>query len=192
MTRLLIIDNYDSFTYNLVHLIEKIFEGTIHTVRNDEVKITDVKRYHLLLFSPGPKLPKDAGKMMEIIDTYHTQKPMIGICLGMQGIVEYFGGVLELLPVPKHGQSEKMIVLNKAEVFEHCPNEFMTGRYHSWGIHLKNIQPPLIPLSIDANQWVMSIKHQSLKIYGLQYHPESILSEFGETVMKNIIQTCLA
>ena len=191
MTRLLIIDNYDSFTYNLVHLIEKIFEGTIHTVRNDEVKIADVNRYHLVLFSPGPKLPKDAGKMMEIIDTYHTQKPIIGICLGMQGIVEYFGGVLEPLPVPKHGQSEKMIVLNKAEVFEHCPNEFMTGRYHSWGIQLKNIQPPLIPLSIDAHQWVMSIKHQSLKIYGLQYHPESILSEFGETVMNNIIKACL-
>lgn len=190
MSRLLIIDNYDSFTYNLVHLIEKIFDGTIQTVRNDEVEIAEVDGYDLLLFSPGPKLPKEAGKMMEIIDTYHTKKPMIGICLGMQGIAEYFGNILEQLPEPEHGQSKKMMVLNKAEVFEHCPNEFMTGRYHSWGIQLKNIQSPLIPLSTDAQQWVMSIKHPSLKIYGLQYHPESILSEFGETVMNNIIQAC--
>jgi anthranilate synthase component 2 len=185
--KLMLIDNYDSFTFNLVHLIEVIFDGKIDVIRNDEIEVKSVANYDLIVFSPGPKLPKDAGKMMEIIHQYHSSKPMLGICLGMQGMAEYFGSKLSNLEFPEHGQSKKMKVISNHFIFKNCPDEFLVGRYHSWGIQKNDLSNQLVPLSIDEKNWVMSFVHNKYKIIGLQYHPESILSEYGKEVMENCL-----
>ncbi len=188
MQQILLLDNYDSFTYNLFHLIEKFFDGKTDVYRNDEITIPEVEKYDCIVLSPGPKLPKDAGVMMDIIHHYHTSKPIIGICLGMQGIAEYFGSTLEKLDFPEHGQSKTMKIIQYSEIFEGLPSEFNVGRYHSWGVKLHHLHETLNPLSIDENNWVMSFKHKNYEIYGLQYHPESILTEYRETVMKNLVK----
>lgn len=187
MQKLLLVDNYDSFTYNLLHLIEKVFDGTIDVYRNDEINMNDVNAYDIIVLSPGPKLPKDAGIMMNLIHHYYSQKPIIGICLGMQGLAEYFGSKLQMLPFPEHGQSKKMHILSSSEIYENCPKVFNVGRYHSWGVPLYSLNTSLLPLSIDEHNWVMSFKHSQYPIYGLQYHPESILSEYGDVVIGNIL-----
>lgn len=187
MQQILLLDNYDSFTYNLYHLLEKMFDGKIDVFRNDEISINEVERYNAIVISPGPKLPKDAGIMMDIIHHYHQLKPIVGVCLGMQGIAEYFGSKLEPLEKPEHGQSKKMRLINHSEIFANCPSEFNVGRYHSWGVKRDKLSKNLIPLGIDENNWVMAFQHKSYKICGLQYHPESILTEYREEMMKNIV-----
>jgi len=191
MKRLILIDNYDSFTFNLYHQIEKIFDGDIDVLRNDEVEIKNIKSYDIIVLSPGPKLPKDAGKMMEIIDVYFREKPIVGICLGMQGLAEYFGSPLIKLEHPEHGQSKLMKLLRSHSMFKDCPNEFNVGRYHSWGIKLEQLNKHLIPISIDEQQCVMSFQHSKYKIFGLQFHPESILTEYGDKIMENLLKICL-
>ncbi len=191
MPQLLLIDNYDSFTYNLVHLIEKVFDGEIFVARNDEIDLNMVDAYDIIVLSPGPKLPKETGVMMDMIHHYHAHKPFVGICLGMQGIAEYFGSTLSMLHFPEHGQSKKMRIIRSSEVFSSCPIEFNVGRYHSWGVQLNELSSSLVPLSVDDNQWVMSMQHAYYKIYGLQYHPESFLTEYGEIVMKNILNAVI-
>lgn len=187
MKHLLILDNYDSFTYNLYHLIEKFFDGKIAVIRNDKINISEIKNFDAIVFSPGPKLPKDAGLMMDIIHHYHTAIPMLGICLGMQAIAQYFNSTLSQLPMPVHGQSTDITVVRNDIVFLNCPKEFKIGRYHSWGVILDNLNSNLAALAIDKNNLVMACKHIQYNIYGIQYHPESILSEYGDVVISNWI-----
>lgn len=190
MEKIILIDNYDSFTYNLYHQIEKIFDGKIDVYRNDKISLEEVVDYDLIVLSPGPKLPKDAGIMMDVVCHFHRVKPIIGICLGMQAIGEFFGSSLSRMEHPEHGQSKLMYVLEKDVVFQDCPETFYVGRYHSWGIQKKDLSAHLISLSVDDNDWVMALRHKHFKIFGLQYHPESILTEYGDVVMKNILNNC--
>jgi anthranilate synthase component 2 len=190
MFRILLLDNYDSFTYNLYHQLEKISDSDITVVRNDEMDMNTVSQYDVIVLSPGPKLPKDAGCMMDIIHQYHSCKPIIGICLGMQGLAEYFGSTLQNLDIPEHGQSKKMTVWQMQPLFENCPDVFNVGRYHSWGIKKKSLGKVLIPASIDEDNWVMSFVHETYKIIGIQFHPESILTEYGDRIMENALRYC--
>ncbi|MCX7728831.1 MAG: aminodeoxychorismate/anthranilate synthase component II [Bacteroidia bacterium] len=190
MAKILLLDNYDSFTYNLYHQIEKISNADIDVIRNDEVDLMEVNKYDVFVLSPGPKLPKDAGYMMKLIDYYYMYKPIIGICLGMQGIAEYFGSELDLLNFPEHGQSKKMKVIESSPLFENCPQEFLVGRYHSWGVKKQKLSDLLLPLSIAKDNWIMSFRHIKYKIIGIQYHPESVLTEFGDEVMSNALKFC--
>lgn len=187
MQRILLLDNYDSFTHNLYHLIEKVWEGSIEVIRNDQITVEEVNDYDAIVLSPGPKLPKEAGIMMEVIHRYHACKPIVGICLGMQGIAQYFGSTLDRLPIPEHGQSKKMHVVKYSEIFKNCPSVFHVGRYHSWGVKLDKLSPDLMVLGVDEHNWVMAFQHTQYRILGIQYHPESILTEYREEMMRNIV-----
>ncbi|GIV26470.1 MAG: aminodeoxychorismate/anthranilate synthase component II [Bacteroidia bacterium] len=188
MRRLLLLDNYDSFTFNLYHYFEKYFDGKIDVIRNDEIDVESINLYDVIVLSPGPKLPKNAGKMMEVIRNYYCEKPLLGVCLGMQGIAEFFGSRLEQLGFPEHGQSKKMMVVKEDNIFKNCPLEFNVGRYHSWGVKKEYLSNELELLSIDEKNWVMSFKHKVLPIYGVQFHPESILTEYGEVIIQNFLK----
>lgn len=188
MKKLLLLDNYDSFTFNLYHYIEKYFDGKIDVIRNDEIDIESVHVYDIIVLSPGPKLPKDAGKMMRVIELYYNQKPMLGVCLGMQGIAEFFGSQLEQLEFPEHGQSKPMFVVKEDQIYQDCPKEFKVARYHSWGVKKGSLSKELILLSMDENNWVMSFRHKEFFVYGVQFHPESILTEYGERMIQNFLK----
>ncbi len=188
MKKLLLLDNYDSFTFNLYHYIEKYFDGRIDVIRNDEIDIENIHSYDVIVLSPGPKLPKDAGKMMRVIGLYYNQKPMLGVCLGMQGIAEFFGSQLEQLDFPEHGQSRPMFVVKEDQIYQDCPREFKVARYHSWGVKKESLSKELILLSMDENNWVMSFKHKEFFVYGVQFHPESILTEYGEKIIQNFLK----
>lgn len=190
MKKIVLIDNYDSFTYNLFHQIEKVSDAYITVVRNDEIQLNEIKNFDVIVLSPGPKLPEDAGNMLDVIDAYYREKPIIGICLGMQGIAGFFGSPLTNLPAPVHGQSKKMKIIEPFPLYQECPEELYVGRYHSWGVQRDNMPSPLIVLSIDENNWVMSFLHKEYPVIGIQFHPESILTEYGDTIMRNALRYC--
>jgi anthranilate synthase component 2 len=183
--KLLILDNYDSFTYNLVHLIEKVSEIPFDVIRNDKISLTEINQYQKILLSPGPGLPKEAGIMPELLKTYTTQKSILGVCLGMQAIGEHFGGKLENLQEVCHGQSKPIFIKDNDSLFKHCPESFKVGRYHSWVLSNHSFPSELRVTSVDENGNIMSIAHRTLNIKGVQFHPESILSEYGEQIIKN-------
>jgi anthranilate synthase component 2 len=183
--KLLVLDNYDSFTYNLVHLIEKVSDISFDVIRNDKISIEEVSQYNKILLSPGPGLPKDAGIMTELLMHYKATKSILGICLGMQAIGESYGASLENLNTVVHGQATPINILNNDLLFKDCPSQFYVGRYHSWVINSLNLSDSLIVTSVDREGYIMSIKHKYDDIRGVQFHPESILSEYGETIIKN-------
>ncbi len=189
MRKLLLLDNYDSFTFNLYHYFEKYFDGLIDVIRNDEIDIESVNYYDIIVLSPGPRLPKDAGQMRRVIEMYYNQKPILGVCLGMQGIAEFFGSQLEQLDFPEHGQSKPMFVVKEDKIYQDCPKKFNVARYHSWGVQKQHLSSELLVLSTDEKDWIMSFKHSQLPIYGLQFHPESILTEYGEKIIQNFLKT---
>ncbi len=182
---LIIIDNYDSFTFNLYHLVEKLYSESPEVKRNNEISLEEINKYDKIILSPGPGLPKDAGIMPQVIEAYKTTKPILGICLGMQAIGENFNCALENLTEVVHGQSRKIKVDTSSFLFEHCPAEFTVGRYHSWVISKNNFNKELKVIAEDEQNNIMAIEHKELKMCGVQFHPESILSEYGEQIIKN-------
>ncbi len=187
--RLLILDNYDSFTYNLLHLVEQA-EGVQVTVkRNDEIGLEEVENYERILLSPGPGLPVDAGVMMDLIKRYGSTKNILGVCLGHQAIAESFGGKLMNLQRPSHGEAKATIVVDEEEgLYRGIPKTFQTGRYHSWAVEEKTLPSCLIVTAVDEVGVIMSFRHQELPIKGIQYHPESILSEYGKQIICNWLE----
>jgi anthranilate synthase component 2 len=183
--RLLILDNYDSFTYNLVHLVEKVCEISFDVCRNDEIKPADVAQYSKIILSPGPGLPRDAGIMPELLKLYSSSKSILGVCLGMQAIGEAFGSKLRNLETVSHGIASPVTIQSEDILFEKCPKQFNVGRYHSWVIDRHKISNDLIVTATDEQGNVMAIKHKSLDIRGVQFHPESILSEYGEQIISS-------
>ena len=182
--KILLLDNYDSFTYNLFHYLEDLHQE-VEVLRNDKLTIQEVDQYHAIVFSPGPGLPKDAGLMPEIIETYKNKKAMLGICLGMQAICEAEGSELYNLSQVYHGVSSNCQLLAKDVIFESIPAEFEVWRYHSWAV------PEPLPQSLQAlaratdDQALMAVKHKDLPIWGFQYHPESILTPNGKKMLQN-------
>lgn len=184
MKRILVIDNYDSFTYNLVHLLVKYAKVTV--VKNDEVNLDEVKEYDKFLFSPGPGIPEEAGQMIEVIKQFATNKPMLGICLGHQAIGEVFGGQLKNLSKVYHGVSTPVnIIAPQHYLFSAIPQRYQVGRYHSWVVDEKNFPDELSVIATDDSGMVMALAHKKYDISGVQFHPESIMTEYGDQLIAN-------
>lgn len=183
--RLLVLDNYDSFTYNLVHLVEKVSDLPFDVIRNDQLSLRSVAAYSKILLSPGPGLPSEAGIMPGLLRTYAAGKSILGVCLGLQAIGEAFGSPLRNLPVVFHGLSTPVTLTNPDPLFNNCPRTFRAGRYHSWVIDESRISSELIVTAVDEQQHIMALRHREYDVKGVQFHPESILSEYGETIIKN-------
>lgn len=183
--KVLLIDNFDSFTFNLFHYLEA--EGAVVTVlRNNEIEIDSIPKFDKIVFSPGPGLPAQAGKMLEVIEKFHTSIPMLGVCLGMQALGEFFGGKLYNLTEVKHGKSERCEVIIESKLFEKIPTSFQVGLYHSWAVDLNPISS-LKAVAYSENQVLMALEHVSLPIFGVQFHPESILTEHGKQLIRNFL-----
>ena len=183
--RLLVLDNYDSFTYNLVHLIEKVSDIPFDVLKNDQISLNEVNRYTKILLSPGPGLPSEAGIMPELLKTYAETKSILGVCLGLQAIGEAFGCPLKNLQTVVHGMATPVTITGQDLLFKNYPKVFNAGRYHSWVIDEKKINDSLIVTAVDEQGFIMAAKHKSYDVRGVQFHPESILSEYGETFIKN-------
>ena len=183
--KLLLLDNYDSFTYNLVHLIEKVSDIEIEVFRNDEISIDEIEKYDKILLSPGPGLPKDAGIMPELLKRYSPTKSILGVCLGLQAIGESFGANLMNLDTVFHGLATPITVNVEDIIFNNCPKTFTVGRYHSWVVDTHFFPENLQITATDENGNIMALKHKIYDVRGVQFHPESILSEYGEILIKN-------
>lgn len=187
--KLLVLDNYDSFTYNLVHLIEKVSDISFDVFRNDKISLDAINAYDKILLSPGPGLPKDAGIMPELIKHYGSSKSILGVCLGLQAIGESYGTTLKNLDTVFHGIATPITVIEEDILFKNCPTTFSVGRYHSWVINPKQLPADLKITAIDSDGNIMALKHILHDVRGVQFHPESILSEYGEILIKNWLNT---
>ena len=185
--RVLILDNYDSFTYNLFHLLEAVAEDStqIDVFQNDQIDLEAVESYDKIILSPGPGLPKDAGIMMALLEKYHKHKSILGVCLGLQGIAEFFCCKLMNLPNVFHGQSTKILIKKNDALFAGLPLSFNVGRYHSWVVDSKTMSDDFYVTAEDEQGLVMAASHKKFNVCGVQFHPESILSEFGKEIMVN-------
>lgn len=183
--KLLVLDNYDSFTYNLVHLIEKVSDIPFDVIRNDKISVTDVNAYDKILLSPGPGLPKDAGIMPEVLKQYASTKSILGVCLGLQAIGENYGATLKNLDTVFHGLATPINIINEDFIFNDCPKTYTVGRYHSWVVNNQQLPAELQITATDEAGNIMALKHKTHNVRGVQFHPESILSEYGETMIKN-------
>ena len=186
--KLLVLDNYDSFTYNLVHLIEKVSNVAFDVVRNNQIELNAIHQYDKILLSPGPGLPKDAGIMPQLIQEFGSAKSILGVCLGMQAIGEAYGGQLKNLNTVFHGLATPISIINEDSIFKNCPKTFQVGRYHSWVVDTNNLPNSLQITALDESNHIMALKHVTHDIKGVQFHPESILSEYGETMIRNWIE----
>ena len=187
--KILILDNYDSFTYNLVHMVEDITGEYPAVFRNDEIKISEIDAYDLIILSPGPGIPDEAGILKEAIKAYAGKKPIFGVCLGLQAITEVFGGSLENLDSVFHGVATTMSVIKKdAVIYKDLPAEFDAARYHSWIASKKDFPTELEITAEDEFGDIMSIQHKEYNISAVQFHPESILTPTGEKMVRNFIE----
>ena len=182
--KILVLDNYDSFTYNLVHLIEKVTDTSVDVYRHDKITLDAIEAYDRIILSPGPGLPKDAGIMPDLLARYHASKAIFGVCLGMQAIGEFYGGTLRNLKKVCHGQAIP-VLHNQTDIFKGCPPEFLTGRYHSWVVDHNTLPPQLEITATDPEGQIMALRHTRDYVSGVQFHPESVLSEYGERLFKN-------
>lgn len=187
--KILILDNYDSFTYNLVHFVEDITGEKPVVFRNDEINIDEIKNYEMLILSPGPGIPDEAGILKEAIKTYAGKIPIFGVCLGLQAITEVFGGSLKNLDQVFHGIATTMQIVNPAAlIYKNIPEKFEAGRYHSWIASKENFPSELEITSIDEFGDIMSLQHKKYQISAVQYHPESILTPLGKQILQNFIE----
>ncbi|WP_376777230.1 anthranilate synthase component II [Flavobacterium covae] len=180
-----VIDNYDSFTYNLVHYLEDL-DCAVTVYRNDEFELAELEKFDKILLSPGPGIPDEAGLLKQVIEKYAPTKSILGVCLGQQAIGEVFGGQLTNLEKVYHGVATKVKLTNPDEVlFRDLPAEFEVGRYHSWVVANEDFPAVLEVTSVDANGQIMSLKHKSYDVRGVQYHPESVLTPLGKKILEN-------
>lgn len=187
--RVLLLDNYDSFTFNLKHLIEKVSDYQVDVFKNDQIELVAIDKYQKIVLSPGPGLPKDAGIMSDLLKMYSHSKSILGVCLGMQAIAENFNSPLKNLETVYHGIATKIEINHQDKLFKNCPKSFFVGRYHSWVVDDQKISEELKVIAQDEKNLIMAIRHKRLNIYGVQFHPESILSQFGETIIHNWINS---
>ena len=186
MSKILIIDNYDSFTYNLVHLVNEI--GLQCEVwRNDKFNLDDVEDFSHIILSPGPGIPSEAGLLLDVITRYAPTKSIFGVCLGQQAIAEAFGGQLYNLSRPMHGIATPIKVTDADEkLFTGLPESFKVGRYHSWVVDQKGLPDVLTVTAIDErDNSIMALRHKQYDVRGVQFHPESVLTEYGKRMMQN-------
>ncbi len=183
--KILIFDNYDSFTYNLVHLVEAITHSKVDVYRNDEIALEKVKDYDKIILSPGPGIPSEAGLLLPLIKEYAATKSILGVCLGHQAIGEAFGGKLINLTAVFHGIATDCTVSSDAPIFKDLPPNIKVGRYHSWVISEENFPAELEITARDENNYIMALQHKSLDVTGVQFHPESVLTPDGKMILEN-------
>ena len=181
---IVIIDNYDSFTYNLVHLIASL-GANVTVLKNDNLDLVQLENFDKIVLSPGPGLPEEAGKTMDVIKTYASIKPILGVCLGHQAIALAYGASLTNLPTVCHGLSTIGLNLGNDPIFKGLPAKVTMGRYHSWVVTRESVCPPLEITALSDDGLVMGIRHKHLKLHGIQFHPESILTPEGKTIVNN-------
>lgn len=185
--KILVIDNYDSFVYNLVHYLEEL-DGEVTVKRNDKFDLEEVENYDKILLSPGPGIPDEAGLLKAVIVKYAASKPILGVCLGQQAIGEVFGGKLENLSHVFHGVATTATVISENEpLFQGIEKHFEIGRYHSWVVSKEEFPEDLEVTSVDENGQIMSLRHKVYDVCGVQFHPESVLTPVGKQIIKNWI-----
>ncbi|WP_273567730.1 anthranilate synthase component II [Maribacter halichondriae] len=183
MKKILVIDNYDSFTYNLVHYLEDL-NCEVVVKRNDQLTLAEVDAFENIVLSPGPGIPDEAGLLKEIISTYGPTKRILGVCLGQQAIGEVYGGSLVNLEEVYHGIATGIKIIKKDILFEGLPEEIEVGRYHSWVVH-PDLPEVLEATSIDENGQIMSLRHKTHDVCAVQFHPESVLTPHGKKMLEN-------
>src|SRR6185295_17246798 len=212
--KILVFDNYDSFTYNLVHLVEKILHQKVDVYRNDQIPLENVKGYEKIILSPGPGIPGEAGLLLPLIKEYASSKSILGVCLGHQAIGEAFGGKLVNLSEVYHGVATPVKIVSRESsnvkrqtsnvngksnsrltshvsqnLFEGIPEEFEAGRYHSWIVSDENFPGELEVTARDENNFIMALQHKTYDVQGVQFHPESVLTPRGEDILRNWLRT---
>jgi anthranilate synthase component 2 len=187
--KILVFDNYDSFTYNLVHLVEQITGNRVDVYRNDELPLEKVKDYDKILLSPGPGVPSEAGLLLPLIKEYAATKSILGVCLGHQAIGEAFGGTLTNLSTVYHGIATPVQQITHegkhSRLFEGLAAEFVVGRYHSWVVDQENFPSDLQITAKEEHGYIMALEHKTYDVQGVQFHPESILTPDGAIILKN-------
>ena len=189
-TKVVIIDNYDSFTYNLVHLVESIISTDVTVILNDQFELEELVAFDRIILSPGPGLPNDAGKTMEVIKHYQLTKSILGVCLGHQAIGLAFGAKLKNLETVYHGIENNIHITadertSNSSLFANISMPMLVGRYHSWVIDNKYLPDDLLVTATDDNGEIMAVKHKTLDLQGIQFHPESIMTPKGEELIRN-------
>lgn len=186
--KILIFDNYDSFTYNLLHAVKSLGYHEVDVVRNDKIDLSVVAKYDKIILSPGPGIPEEAGLLMPLIRQYAGTKSILGVCLGHQAMGEVFGAKLENIPFVFHGVQTPVNIIADDYLFDGIPNEILVGRYHSWIVSEEHFPVELEITAVDKAGDVMAMKHRRLDLHGVQFHPESILTPEGTRIMQNFLQ----
>jgi anthranilate synthase component 2 len=186
--KVLVLDNYDSFTYNLVQYIEEILDRPVTVRRNDQISLDAVAEYDVIILSPGPGVPSEAGIMPELIRRYAPDKHILGVCLGHQAIAEAFGGSIFNLEQVYHGIETPVRITDAQEIlFQEIPQDFIAGRYHSWVVRPEDLPDSLLvtATAADEEERIMAIRHRDYQVRGVQFHPESIMTEYGRKMLEN-------
>ena len=183
--KILILDNYDSFTYNLVHIIRE-FGYRYEVFRNDKISLDDVNRFDKILLSPGPGIPDEAGIMKKIVDRYGSAKSILGVCLGHQGIAEVFGAKLFNIQNVLHGVTSQISIKDSGnKLFRGLPQQFRITHYHSWAVVPESVNGNMHVTALNDAGLIMALSHNKFDVHGVQFHPESIMTEFGKEIIKN-------
>ncbi len=186
---ILVIDNYDSFTYNLVQLVEKTSGCRVRVQYNDEIALDEIKNFDKIILSPGPGVPQEAGNLLAIIKEYASTKSILGVCLGQQAIAESFGGKLINLPEIFHGVATNLqVVHSERTIFRELPKFFPVGRYHSWAVSAEGFPEELLVTAIDEDGMIMAVQHKTYDVHGVQFHPESVLTPMGSKIIENFLK----
>lgn len=183
---IVIIDNYDSFTYNLAHLVREL-GATVTVLRNDQFELSALEAYDKIILSPGPGIPEEAGLLLDVIRTYADKKPILGVCLGHQAIGQVFGGTLKNLSEVYHGVATPVHITGDEALFAGLPETMEVGRYHSWVVDTENLPACLEVTSVSPEGLIMSLRHKEMDVRGIQYHPESVLTPNGKAIIQNWI-----
>ncbi len=183
--KVLIIDNYDSFTYNLVHLVQSILNEKVDVIRNDKLDLEAIDQYDKIILSPGPGIPDEAGMLKEVIRKYASSKSILGVCLGLQAIAEVFGAQLINLSEVYHGLATEIQIIKEDRLFKNASEYFLGGRYHSWIVSRDNLPECLEITAIDSENNIMALSHKTLDVKAVQFHPESVLTENGDQMIRN-------
>ena len=192
MKKIVVIDNYDSFTYNLVHLVKEL-GADVDVKRNDQFQLNELEPYDKIILSPGPGIPSEAGLLLDVINTYAGKKPILGVCLGHQAIGEVFGAKLENLSEVFHGVATPGTIIADDYIFSGLPKEITIGRYHSWVVSNDNLPECLEVTAVSEDtacggaRQIMALRHKELDVHGIQFHPESVLTPEGKRIIENFI-----
>lgn len=185
--KILVFDNYDSFTYNLVHLVEKITHAKVDVYRNDQIPLEKIREYDKIILSPGPGIPEEAGLLLPVIREFASSKSILGVCLGHQAIGQAFGGSLINLSTVYHGVATPIVLSKKvsSRLFSGLDDTLEVGRYHSWVISPEDFPDDLEITAVDDKNYIMALQHKKFDVQGVQFHPESVLTPSGETIIRN-------